>query len=291
MSNNPHERAVEIERISRISSSDFYSRYIKTQKPVVITDQMTSWPAMGKWSLDFFAQLDATVHLEHGNVMQEQTTFKETSFKAYIQRLLAQPKSRSGSDEHGIHDNHVEYLSIFDIFAAFPHLRRDVDFTLMAQYKFHNIVTGWIGPAGAVTGYHIDWADNLFAQLYGRKQFYTISPDQGDCMYPSPKYEYGATISHVDARDYDEKKFPNFARADVLKATLSPGEMLYNPRGWWHMAESLDKSISVNNFGVDLKGVFIDGTRETIKKILHTLGLYGRDCVCHMVVDGKRVAR
>ncbi len=284
MSNNPHARATEIERISDITPQDFYRRYIKTRKPVVLTDHARSWPAVKKWSLEFFAALDATVYLEQGNVMQEETTFKETGFKAYIQQLMTASETNDGGD--------VEYLSVFDIFNSFPQLREDVDFSLMGQYKRRNLISGWIGPSGTVTGYHIDWADNLFVQLYGRKRFYMVSPDQSRNMYPSAKYDSGSTLSQVDAINYDEKRFPKFAKVNALTTTLEPGEMLYNPRGWWHHVESLDKSISVNNFGIDRKGILIDHTREKIKQKLHDYGLYGRkDCTCHMFVDGKRVAR
>lgn len=282
MISHPHENAISIPRISAISPGEFRTNYIKQKQPVVITEMMQSWPAMNTWSLDYFAQLDADIFLERGNVMQAETHFERAGFREYIDQLIAS-EDRDGSQQN--------YLSVFDIFSAFPQLKDDVDFQLIAQFKLQNTISGWIGPAGTVTGYHIDWADNLFAQIYGRKRFFLVSPDQSKNMYPSSKFDYGSTLSEVDVLNYDTSRHPNFLRVKAVTTTLSPGEMLFIPRGWWHCVQSLDKSISVNNFGVDRKGLWIDETQEKIKARLHKYGLYGRECTCHMIVDGQRVAR
>lgn len=173
---NPHDNATEIERVADISDADFYKRYIKTKTPVVITGRTASWPAMKKWSLKFFAEMDAAIQLEQGNVMQDDTTFIESGFQDYIQKLNDLPETppSSAAEENGNgkgtengqskSKDEVPYLSVFDIFSNFPDLCNDVDFSLMTQFKRRHSVSGWIGPAGSVTGYHIDWADNLFAQ-------------------------------------------------------------------------------------------------------------------------------
>ena len=69
---------------------------------------------------------------------------------------------------------------------------------------------------------------------------------------------------------------------------LTPGQMLYIPRGWWHEVESLSASISVNTISIGLKGTLLDSIPEKIKSILHSYDLYGSDCTCHMTKDGKR---
>ena len=61
---------------------------------------------------------------------------------------------------------------------------------------------------------------------------------------------------------------------------LNPGQMLYIPRSWWHQVESLSASISINTFGIRLKGMLVDRISQKIKSILHSYCLYGADCTC-----------
>lgn len=237
------------------------------------------WPAMRTWSFEFFRDLrGAEICVESGNVMQRTTSFDRMGFATYIDHIIAGEAQEA-------------YLSLFEIFSVFPQLKRDVDFGLIATRKLVNEVVGWLGPGGTVTGYHIDWADNLFAQIIGRKRFFLVPLQQTECMYPSAKYDWFSRLSHVDPRVFDGKTHPRFDRAQPQTALLGPGEMCFIPRGWWHYVESLDPSISVNNFGLNLTDLAIDGAREVAKAALHRLGIYRRNCTCHMIRDGKRVRK
>jgi lysine-specific demethylase 8 len=276
---HPHDRATPIEAVESITPKRFRADYVRPGRPLMITGMATRWPAADKWSFDFFRrQSGAQVCIERGNVMQRSTSFDRVDFATYVDQVL---DAQAGN----------AYLSLFEIFKIFPHLKQDVDFSLLAGQKLVNEVVGWLGPAGTVTGYHIDWADNLFAQIAGRKRFYLVSPGQTACMYPSSKYDWFSCLSEVDPRSCDARTHPLFERADPQTALLEPGDMCFIPRGWWHYVESLDCSISVNNFGLDLRALLTDGAREVAKAALHQLGLYRRECTCHMDVDGKRVKK
>lgn len=238
---------------------------------------------MRAWSFDYFRSLtsDFTITLEEGNVMQETTTFRTLNFGEYLDEI-EDPAPSNGR---------IAYLSVFDLFKHFPKLENDVDFDIIAKHKLINHTTGWIGPGRTVTGYHIDWADNVFAQIAGRKFFKLVSYDQRNLMYPSSKYDSNTLMSSVNVDDYDQQRFPEFAKVNAMYALLEPGEMIFIPRGYWHHVRSLDPSISVNNFGIDWKSLFRDKPREYAKKYLHRVRLYGKECTCHMMVDGKRIKR
>ncbi len=278
--------STEIGRIERISTDDFWDNYVRPQRPVVITGMMENWPAMQKWSFDFFAGLstDVKVLLEFGNVMQQQTDFKEIKFSEYVRRIM--------DEESAEEDGRISYLSVFDIFKVLPELKKDVDFSILSERTFKDFTFGWLGPKGTVTGYHQDWANNLLAQICGKKELHLVSPKQTHCMYPSRKFDIGSTLSHVDTDQLDRERFPLFEQVQEHHTVLHPGEMLFSPRGWWHHVRSLEKSISVNNFGLRLKDLILDGGREKLKELLHNLGLYWRaNCTCHMMKDGKRTKR
>ena len=74
MYNQPH--STDIERIDTISSDDFYQFYIRPHKPVIVADLATHWPAMRKWSFEFFSDLgNAEFDFEQGGVLQGDTRF------------------------------------------------------------------------------------------------------------------------------------------------------------------------------------------------------------------------
>jgi ribosomal protein L16 Arg81 hydroxylase len=284
--NGPSQPSLKIEQIERISTEDFWKGFVRPQKPVVIKAMMEDWPAMQKWSFEYLAGLstDEKVLLEFGNVMQQQTEFKEIEFSDHVRRIM----DKDNAEE----DGQISYLSVFDIFKILPELKKDVDFSLLSERTIKDFIFGWIGPKGTVTGYHCDWADNLLAQICGSKELRLVSSEQSHCMYPSRKFDIGSTLSRVETDPLDKDRFPLFEQAREYHTELHPGEMLFTPRGWWHQVRSLVKSISVNNFGLGIKGLIIDGGREKMKEFLHNIGLYARtDCTCHMMKDGKRIKR
>ena len=282
-----------IERVTRISEEQFYKEYLLPKKPLVMTDMISHWGAMQKWSFDFFLQLQSEqeVHVEIGNVAQNTTDFRQENFSEFIARL-SNDESEPNPHETKPNANQKErtaYLSVCDIFSEFPELKADIDFRLLTKHKIKNYVFCWIGPKGTVSGYHTDWADNILAQIYGRKRVCLVAPEQSRYMYPSSKYETGSILSSVDANHYDEKKYPLFQKATQMATVINPGEIIFIPRGWWHHVESLDKSISVNNFGLNLKEVLLYDVPRKVKNILHNYGLYGRECTCHMIQNGKKI--
>ena len=276
--------STEIERISTIDKETFSKEYMRAKKPVVFTDLMNQWPATQKWSLAYFKTLtpnESALYAEVGDIVQH-TDFQKIQFGRYIDTLL---NGDSNSKK-------PVYLADFNIFQNFPSLEDDVDFSLLSSNTLKTRINGWIGPANTVANYHVDWADNLFAQLQGRKFVKLISPEYNAQMYPSKRFDAGSLLSAIDADNYDAAKYPRYREAKSQYTVLEPGEMLYIPYGWWHYIRALDPSISINCFAWGWKGVLFDLPLKHVRKRLHALNLYGMNgCTCHMMKDGKRVSR
>lgn len=274
----------DIDVADTISPADFKQDYIHKNRPLLLRGMTAEWPAMKKWSFEFFASLnlEKAVFLEQNNVMQGDARFAEMSYRDYFQQLASPVTGADAS---------VGYLSVFKIFRSFPELKPDVDFSILARHKIKNTVAGWIGPAGTVTGFHVDWGDNMLAQICGRKEVRLVSPAQSHLMYPSNRFDQGTTSSRIDADHYDQQRFPLFRQARQRRVELQPGEMLFIPRGWWHYVRSLDKSISVSSIGYDVRGIVVDLLAHRVKQVLHDCGLYSVPCTCHFVRDGKRIRR
>ncbi len=280
----PAEQETGVDAVDTIAPDVFKREYIDTNSPLVMRKVTANWPAMKKWSFEFFANLPLSkkIYLEMNNVLQGGGQYEIMEYRDYIRRIV---------DEDGRSSNRPGYLSVFRIFRNFPQLEADVDFSILSRHKVKNTPSGWIGPAGTVTGYHVDWGDNVLAQICGRKEVRLVSPQDSKYMYPSKRFDQGTMSSDMDVDNYDEKRFPLFKNASEYRIVVQPGEMLFIPRGWWHYVRSLDKSISVSNIGYDAKGIVVDLLSQRIKQVLHDIGLYRVPCTCHIHHNGKRVRR
>jgi hypothetical protein len=211
------------------------------QCPAVIVDAISSWPALGKWTPEYFrskfAELEYNAEL---NLPRE----APISYKAvnYTQRVKMRDfvdlmLSASPHESHYIHQKTID---------QFPGLEDDVDFeSVVGQQSAELGKFLWIGSAGTKSSLHFDFYENILFQIFGRKRCFLISP-----MQSSTVYEYPGIIhkSRVDPEAPDFQRFPKFREAAIVEATIGPGEALFIPRTWWHAVRSLDPSISVNYF-------------------------------------------
>jgi ribosomal protein L16 Arg81 hydroxylase len=274
----------EIDAVDRIAPDAFKREYMDTNTPLLMRQESANWPAMKKWSFDYFANLSLPkrVYLEMNNVLQGTGQYEVMEYGDYVRRIA----NEDASEAH-----RPGYLSVFKIFRSFPQLKDDVDFSILSRHKVKNTVAGWIGPAGTVTGYHVDWGDNILAQICGRKEVRLVAPEESKYMYPSKRFDQGTTSSEMDVDNFDPQRFPLFEKVKEYRVVIHPGEMLFIPRGWWHYVRSLDKSISVSSIGYDTKGFVVDLLSQRVKQVLHDIGLYRVPCTCHITMNGKRVRR
>lgn len=103
----------------------------------------------------------------------------------------------------------------------------------------------WIGSKNTNSGLHSDLKDNVFIQIAGRKRLWLVSPDDTSYIYPSRD---NIVNSDVDLPDIDLKIYPKVKFAKFYSYTISPREIVYIPKGWWHCFISDSPSISLNHW-------------------------------------------
>jgi len=80
-------------------------------------------------------------------------------------------------------------------------------------------------------GWHYDCEDVFIAQTLGRKEYFL----RANTVNPEPHIERMPHDMH-----YEREVTP------AMASTLEPGDWLYVPRGWWHMARAYEDSLSIS---------------------------------------------
>ncbi|MDA1017767.1 MAG: cupin-like domain-containing protein [Planctomycetota bacterium] len=92
---------------------------------------------------------------------------------------------------------------------------------------------------------HVDYwgMDGFISQMYGEKEFTLFSPEDTPFLYQPDDDPLSTRITDLDHVDLTE--FPLYAKANMIRFMLQPGETLYNPSGWWHTTRMHNASITV----------------------------------------------
>jgi hypothetical protein len=249
----------EIERRQNLSYEEFAAEYLYPLKPVIVTDVLRKWPALNRWSPEFFKlkfgemkfQLNEDAGQDAGYKGNEQGT--EYTMARFIDCVLA------STDEHP-----APYFRNRVLDELFPSLKGDIQPLpeyLLPNWLAEQYAVKYVkdvlnrgaaielfigGKGGSFPVLHYDGAGvhAFLMQLYGRKQYVVYSPDQEPFLYPSPERENLSMLRNIDSPDLE--KFPLFAKAVPAKFYLEPGELLFMPSHWWHTVKILTPSITLS---------------------------------------------
>lgn len=251
------------QKLDRLENPDpeFFKReYLHKNRPCIITGVASQWKAM-QWTPEYFktsfpgAELryeiwDGREEMNDPLEFQARQTYVDTTMGEFLERMLnTQEPSRK------------YYCAQFKLFKVLPQLVKDFgsmdEFMGLEAYgpkvlsnKLKIDPFLWLGPAGVLSTLHFDRADNFFVQLYGRKKWLHIPPEQSKNLY-YPCAGFCESLFHfspVDVEHPDLKKWPLYSQVEPIETIVEPGEMVFTPAGWWHYVRALDPSISMNFF-------------------------------------------
>jgi histone arginine demethylase JMJD6 len=233
-----------IERRTDLPPGEFRRRYLHPHRPVVISDGLKAWPALARWSPQFFKDRYAAKQVTAGG-----NTYPLGKLMDWVMRSTA--------------DDPAPYLRNEQLEELFPELMPDIQPTPeylkpnwlnrplthpdVAQLHHGARIELFIGGAGQsfpVLHYDELCTHAFLMQIYGRKQYFVYPPDQTPFMYPIPDDPNRSQLNDVESPDLE--RFPLFARARGLTFTLDAGEMLFVPGGWWHTVRMLTPSITLS---------------------------------------------
>ncbi|WP_027065809.1 cupin-like domain-containing protein [Maribacter sp. Hel_I_7] len=216
----------EIPRVSHITKEDFIENYFKPQKPVVIERAIEDWPAFRKWNLSYMKDVagDITVPLYDNRPVQHKDGFNEPhatmKMADYVDLLKAEPTKYR--------------IFLWNILKEVPKLQKDYTFPDFGLRLLKGLPMLFFGGKDSYTFMHydIDLANIFHFHFDGEKEVVLFPQSETKHLYKVPH----SLITHesIDFSNPDYKEWPALKNASGYKSTLSHGEVLYMPEGYWH---------------------------------------------------------
>lgn len=228
-----------IERIAPPSVEEFEARYVKRSRPVILRGAINDWPAMTRWSGDYFRTRFGdrevpAVRESNGTLYDPKAgvNYEKIRVAEYLD-LLASGRS---IDLYVLFRVHEVMPELFDDIIR-PRYCRDVRWF---RSRF------WFAGPDTKSPLHRDLPENLYAQVVGRKQFIMLDRRMSRMVHRHSFLSGVPNFSPVDAETPDLGRYPRFRGAPLMVAQVEPGDLFYIPRMWWHQGHSLDMSMSLS---------------------------------------------
>lgn len=252
-----------VDRRSNLSQAEFEKTYLFPNRPVIFSDGLRLWKAVRKWTPEYFKSRFSERKITIDNV-----NFTVAEFIDLLR--------------HSSHENPAPYLRAQKIAEVFPELLPEIQPPFpysQSNWGHSKAFPGWIqrfvmpeiligGKGGRFHALHYDncHLHAYVAQVYGRKHFYLLPPDQTPFIYPNPEIPNTSLIKNI--HQPDEDRFPLFRKAKFISETLEPGEVVFVPNGWWHTTLMPEISISITwnqvnasnwtEFSTDIQAVYAE---------------------------------
>jgi len=234
---------MSIERLCRPTRDEFEKRFLRPQRPVVITGAMDDWLPLKQWSNEYMkaragertirvSTAHRGVHFKGANQVLDYSSMK---LSEYIDLISSQE----------ISDGRL-YATVVPIQKTLPELWPDVAFPPYLDRETCASPNMWFGPGKNVSPLHYDVAHNFLTQIRGRKRILLFHPKEVDRLYPFSFWHHSQHISQVNMVEPDHERFPKFKTVERLELMLEPGEMLFIPLFWWHAVFGLEENLSIN---------------------------------------------
>lgn len=234
-----------IPRRTGLSAEAFLENCYAANEPVILTGEMTGWPALERWTPDYLKQAVGAREVEVQTNRSADADYERNMpahrtrmpFDAFIDRIN---RPDAGNDVYL-----TAYNSAANAAALAP-LQADLGYLdrLLARDPAAPYGMMWIGPGGTFTPLHHDLTNNLLLQIVGRKVVLMVSPTETSRLY-NDRGVY-SRIRDLAAPGMVER-FPLLEGLKVHQVQLGPGDALFIPVGWWHQVRSLDFSVSITH--------------------------------------------
>ncbi|XP_041131650.1 bifunctional peptidase and (3S)-lysyl hydroxylase JMJD7 isoform X2 [Polyodon spathula] len=254
----------------------FHRDWLCPNKPCIIRNAISHWPALSKWSSAYLraavgskpVSVAVTPHGYADAVFGDRFVMPEERRMPFAS-LLDLIESRGGAGVSGQRGVFYMQKQCSSLTEELPELTRDVDTEIpwmsKALGKHPDAVNFWLGEEAAVTSLHKDHYENLYCVISGEKHFILLPPSDRPFI-PYELYQPATFIQRedgsfdvvdeeaaekvpwipVDPLNPDLERYPDYGLARPLHCTVRAGEMLYLPSLWFHHVRQSQGCIAVN---------------------------------------------
>jgi lysine-specific demethylase 8 len=224
-----------IERLTAIDRDTLARAYLSQNRPIVFSTDSAAWRS--RWAPDALA-----ARYGHCEVEAEETRAVYVGERAHVMRPLSAMIEALRAGDTTLRWKGLEFL------ARVPGMKQDLQASPPphhahlppSAHAFRD--TLWIAPRATTSSLHHDGDyDNLNLQISGRKLFLLIPPPRHLALHA-----YGSAESPINPFVPDLTRFPRFAAADPVEATLAPGDVLFIPKYWWHCVYAVEPSVNLS---------------------------------------------
>ncbi|KAL1525754.1 hypothetical protein AB1Y20_020598 [Prymnesium parvum] len=226
-----------------LEASDFHSFHDcyahASGRPVRLTGQMDEWPIMRGDALTntLAAAGSAAVDALRLSYSREGVQTSHARVRCSLEELLARSLAAPAGEEawylqlRGLPLHAAPADAAGAAARVAPLVRRPPAVSRAALRE----TNAWIG-CSRTSHIHFDGLDNWLAIAYGEKEVHLYHPSQLPHLYPQlePNERWKSAARSRLYLPPSGGDFPLLREAPFLKLTLSRGEMLYIPAGWWH---------------------------------------------------------
>jgi hypothetical protein len=256
----------KVPRVAALARDEFERGYLAPGTPVVVEGGAAGWPAQQAWQPERLRQTLAGRKVKVASSEHDVFGYDETAAAYEVEELdfaeaadlitRVRPSSRR------------YYLMQQSIPREFPQLVGDLPAPeYVGRARAHPHL--WFGTEGNLTPLHYDMANNLFAQLRGRKRFLLFHPQDAPRLYPRPADSRHHNLSQLDPEQDDVAAFPLLAEAQPWTCEVGPGDLLFLPAFWWHQVRSLEVGVSVSVWWAPLPAQFLAPMARRMAPVLY----------------------
>jgi len=227
-----------IDRVCGLSKKDFLQQYFKPQKPVILEDAISNWPAYERWNFDYIRLVagNKTVPLYDDRPVDHKDGFNEPhatmNMADYIDLLEREPTKFR--------------IFLWNLLKEVPELQKDFKQLDLGLPILKGLPMLFFGGQKSYTFMHydIDLANIFHIHFQGEKRVVLFDQKQTEFMYKVP---HSLIVREdIDFANPDYIKWPGLNLIKGFEGTLKHGDVLYMPEGYWHYMQYISAGFSMS---------------------------------------------